>query len=68
VAKTSVAVLQAQDNSLKSADEMEEEDVKVKKAKLQELLRRATPSDLEQANQLMKELVGYVCRKIILNF
>ncbi|KAL7750509.1 ARF-binding protein [Sorochytrium milnesiophthora] len=59
VAPSALAVLQ-QGDTLKSADEMEEEDTLEKKAKLQELLRRATPNDLEEANRLMKELVGYV--------
>lgn len=50
--------------TLRSADEMEEEDTIVKKAKLQELLRRARPGDLEEANKLMKELVGEVRRSL----
>ncbi|KAI9178699.1 ARF-binding protein [Blastocladiella emersonii ATCC 22665] len=59
VAQSAVAVLNQRNETLRSADELEEEDVMVKKAKLQELLRRASPADLEQANQLMKELVGF---------
>ncbi|ORZ39251.1 hypothetical protein BCR44DRAFT_1427520 [Catenaria anguillulae PL171] len=58
VAQSQVAVLTQPAETLRSADEMEEEDTIVKKAKLQELLRRARPGDLEEANRLMKELVG----------
>ncbi|KNE59087.1 hypothetical protein AMAG_03431 [Allomyces macrogynus ATCC 38327] len=59
VAESAVAVMLQPNESLKSAEEMEEEEIAVKKAKLQELLRRASPADLEEANILMKELVGY---------
>ncbi|KAJ3366059.1 hypothetical protein GGF32_007559 [Allomyces javanicus] len=59
VAQSAVAVMLHPNESLKSAEEMEEEEIAVKKAKLQELLRRASPADLEEANILMKELVGY---------
>jgi len=31
--------------------------------KLQELLRRGTPEDLEKANELMKVMAGYVSQK-----
>ncbi|KAI9139249.1 hypothetical protein BKA69DRAFT_1086803 [Paraphysoderma sedebokerense] len=59
VAESAVSVLAGAPESLKSADEMEAEDRMIKQAKLQELLRRATPADLEEANQLMKDLSGY---------
>lgn len=45
--------------SLKSAAEMEEEDRAAHSAKLQELIRRGTPQDLAEANQLMKVMAGF---------
>ncbi|KAJ1516464.1 hypothetical protein HMI54_009335, partial [Coelomomyces lativittatus] len=45
--------------TLRSAMEIEEEDLIIKKAKLQELLRKGGPSELAEANVLMKELSGY---------
>lgn len=45
--------------SLKTEHELEEEDKVVQGAKLQELLRLATPAALEQANDLMKVMAGY---------
>ena len=45
--------------AIKSRQEMEEEDKVAQAAKLQELLRRATPADLAAANDLMKVMVGY---------
>lgn len=45
--------------SLKSASEMEEEDRAAHSAKLQELIRRGTPADLAEANQLMKVMAGF---------
>ncbi|OMH86225.1 putative ADP-ribosylation factor-binding protein [Zancudomyces culisetae] len=38
---------------------MEKEDIEAMKVKLQELLRRATPQDLREANKLMKLITGY---------
>ncbi|PKY38291.1 VHS-domain-containing protein [Rhizophagus irregularis] len=45
--------------TLKSPDELEQEDRAAQAAKLQELIRRATPADLEEANELMKVMAGY---------
>ncbi|CAG8493821.1 17205_t:CDS:10 [Acaulospora morrowiae] len=45
--------------TLKSPDELEEEDRAAQAAKLQELIRRGTPADLEEANELMKVMAGY---------
>lgn len=45
--------------NLKSADEMEEEERSYQSAKLQELIRRGTPKDLQEANKLMKVMAGY---------
>ncbi|CUS09677.1 unnamed protein product [Tuber aestivum] len=44
---------------LKSAEEMEEEERAAQSAKLQELIRRGTPADLQEANHLMKIMAGY---------
>ncbi|OJJ47515.1 hypothetical protein ASPZODRAFT_63344 [Penicilliopsis zonata CBS 506.65] len=52
------AVLNPSDN-LRSAEEMEEEDREAQSAKLQELIRRGTPADLQEANRLMKVMAGY---------
>ncbi|BEJ13198.1 hypothetical protein CspHIS471_0303720 [Cutaneotrichosporon sp. HIS471] len=43
---------------LKSPEELEDEDRNAKQAKLQELIRRATPRDLAAAQELMKQLAG----------
>jgi len=48
-----------QRQNLKSADEMEEEERAYQSAKLQELIRRGTPKDLQEANKLMKVMAGY---------
>lgn len=45
--------------TLKSAEEMEEEEREAHAAKLQELIRRGTPADLQEANHLMKIMAGY---------
>lgn len=45
--------------NLKSADEMEEEEKAAQSAKLQELIRRGGPEDLQEANRLMKVMAGY---------
>ncbi|PLN81285.1 VHS-domain-containing protein [Aspergillus taichungensis] len=52
------AVLNPSDN-LRSAEEMEEEEREAQSAKLQELIRRGTPADLQEANRLMKIMAGY---------
>ncbi|CAO1628623.1 unnamed protein product [Sympodiomycopsis kandeliae] len=46
------------ENSLQTPDELEEEDRAAQAAKLQELIRRGTPRDLEQAQELMKIMSG----------
>jgi transposase InsO family protein len=38
---------------------MEEEEREAQSAKLQELIRRGTPADLQEANRLMKVMAGY---------
>lgn len=45
--------------NLQSADEMEEEERAAQAAKLQELIRRGGPEDLQEANRLMKVMAGY---------
>ncbi|EMD36193.1 hypothetical protein CERSUDRAFT_137817 [Gelatoporia subvermispora B] len=45
-------------SNLKTAEELEAEDREAQEAKLQELIRRGTPRDLEAAQQLMKSLAG----------
>ncbi|KAL4781905.1 VHS domain-containing protein [Aspergillus varians] len=52
------AVLNPSDN-LRSAEEMEEEEREAQSAKLQELIRRGTPADLQEANRLMKIMAGF---------
>ena len=44
--------------NLKTAEELENEDREAQSAKLQELIRRGTPRDLAQAQELMKTLAG----------
>lgn len=46
------------ENNLQSPEELEEEDRAAQSAKLQELIRRGTPRDLEQAQELMKIMSG----------
>lgn len=41
---------------------MEEEEKAAQSAKLQELIRRGTPHDLQEANKLMKVMAGYDTR------
>lgn len=41
---------------------MEEEDRAAQSAKLQELIRRGRPQDLQEANKLMKVMAGYDTR------
>ncbi|THH01978.1 hypothetical protein EW026_g837 [Hermanssonia centrifuga] len=45
-------------SNLKTAEELENEDREAQSAKLQELIRRGTPRDLAQAQELMKALAG----------
>ncbi|KAI0190661.1 VHS domain-containing protein [Xylaria flabelliformis] len=61
VRRDDVAVLNPSD-SLKSAEEMEEEEREAQSAKLQELIRRGAPEDLQEANRLMKIMAGYDTR------
>ncbi|KAF3763783.1 VHS-domain-containing protein [Cryphonectria parasitica EP155] len=61
VRKDDAAVLNPSDN-LKSAEEMEEEEREAQSAKLQELIRRGAPEDLQEANRLMKIMAGYDTR------
>ncbi|KAI1267080.1 ADP-ribosylation factor-binding protein GGA2 [Xylariaceae sp. FL1019] len=61
VRKDDAAVLNPSDN-LKSAEEMEEEEKEAQSAKLQELIRRGAPEDLQEANRLMKIMAGYDTR------
>jgi ADP-ribosylation factor-binding protein GGA len=49
--------------NLKSAEEMEEEEKAAQSAKLQELIRRGGPEDLQEANRLMKVMAGYDTRQ-----
>ncbi|KAJ5537025.1 hypothetical protein N7513_010211 [Penicillium frequentans] len=58
VRREDAAVLNPSDN-LRSAEEMEEEEKEAQSAKLQELIRRGTPADLQEANRLMKVMAGY---------
>ncbi|KAL9611011.1 MAG: hypothetical protein Q9167_004325 [Letrouitia subvulpina] len=58
VRREDAAVLNPSDN-LQSADEMEEEEKTAQSAKLQELIRRGRPEDLQEANRLMKVMAGY---------
>ncbi|KAG8991044.1 hypothetical protein FRB93_002933 [Tulasnella sp. JGI-2019a] len=44
--------------NLKSPEELENEDREAQQAKLQELIRRGTPRDLQAAQELMKSLAG----------
>ncbi|KAK7897912.1 ARF-binding protein [Exophiala xenobiotica] len=61
VRREDAAVLNPSDN-LRSAEEMEEEDRAAQSAKLQELIRRGRPQDLQEANRLMKVMAGYDTR------
>ncbi|KAL4921588.1 VHS domain-containing protein [Aspergillus aurantiobrunneus] len=58
IRREDAAVLNPSDN-LRSAEEMEEEEREAQSAKLQELIRRGTPADLQEANRLMKVMAGY---------
>jgi ADP-ribosylation factor-binding protein GGA len=48
--------------NLQSAEEMEQEERAAQSAKLQELIRRGGPADLQEANRLMKVMAGYDTR------
>ncbi|KAJ8607582.1 hypothetical protein MRB53_040213 [Persea americana] len=62
IRREDAAVLTPSDN-LKSAEEMESEEREAQSAKLQELIRRGTPHDLQEANKLMKVMAGYDTRR-----
>ncbi|KYG50368.1 hypothetical protein M433DRAFT_57267 [Acidomyces richmondensis BFW] len=62
VRREDAAVLNPSDN-LRSAEEMEAEEREAQSAKLQELIRRGTPHDLQEANRLMKVMAGYDTRR-----
>ncbi|KAK2628807.1 hypothetical protein QTJ16_001910 [Diplocarpon rosae] len=62
VRRDDAAVLNPSDN-LRSAEEMEEEEKAAQSAKLQELIRRGGPEDLQEANRLMKVMAGYDTRQ-----
>ncbi|RMD42367.1 hypothetical protein DV735_g2786, partial [Chaetothyriales sp. CBS 134920] len=61
VRRDDAAVLNPSDR-LQSAEEMEEEERTAQSAKLQELIRRGGPQDLQEANRLMKIMAGYDTR------
>ncbi|KAI9847270.1 MAG: hypothetical protein M1837_002856 [Sclerophora amabilis] len=61
VRREDAAVLNPTD-SLKSAEEMEEEERAAQSAKLQELIRRGGPEELQEANKLMKVMAGFDTR------
>lgn len=52
------AVLNPSDN-LKTLDDLQKEEAIVHSAKLQELIRRGKPLDLQEANKLMKIMAGF---------
>lgn len=58
VNKDDAAVLNPTD-TLKSPQELEEEERDAQSAKLDELLRRGTPADLQEANHLMSIMAGF---------
>ncbi|KAK0892417.1 ARF-binding protein [Friedmanniomyces endolithicus] len=58
IRREDAAVLNPSDN-LRSAEEMEAEERAAQSAKLQELIRRGSPPDLQEANKLMKVMAGY---------
>ncbi|KAK2813088.1 hypothetical protein FQN50_000765 [Emmonsiellopsis sp. PD_5] len=61
IRREDAAVLNPSDN-LQSAEEMEEEERAAQSAKLQELIRRGGPEDLQEANRLMKVMAGFDTR------
>jgi ADP-ribosylation factor-binding protein GGA len=58
-----MGLLTSVQQNLKSAEEMEEEEKAAQSAKLQELIRRGGPEDLQEANRLMKIMAGYDTRQ-----
>ncbi|KAF7732318.1 hypothetical protein EC973_005214 [Apophysomyces ossiformis] len=58
IVESSISTL-VPDDSLKSAEELEEEERTAQSAKLQELIRRGRPQDLVEANKLIKVISGY---------
>ncbi|CAN6658436.1 ADP-ribosylation factor-binding protein Gga2p [Trichomonascus vanleenenianus] len=58
VDRDDAAVLNPSD-TLKSAAELEQEERDAQSAKLQELIRRGTPRDLQEANHLMSVMAGF---------
>lgn len=62
VRREDAAVLNPSDN-LKSAEEMEQEERAAQSAKLQELIRRGGPEELQEANRLMKIMAGFDTRQ-----
>ncbi|KAM9916010.1 hypothetical protein OXX59_010274, partial [Metschnikowia pulcherrima] len=53
-----VAVLNPSE-TIKSLEEIQKEEAVVHSAKLQELIRRGKPQDLQEANKLMKIMAGF---------
>lgn len=60
------AVLNPSDN-LKSLEELQKEEAVVHSAKLQELIRRGRPQDLQEANKLMKIMAGFKNDNVVEN-
>lgn len=58
ISLSDAAVLNPSEN-FQSASEMEKEEREAQEAKLQELIRRGTPADLQEANRLMKIMSGF---------
>lgn len=58
ISLSDAAVLNPTEN-FQSAAEMEKEEREAQEAKLQELIRRGTPADLQEANRLMKIMSGF---------
>lgn len=58
ISASDAAVLNPAEN-LQSAAELEQEERDAQEAKLQELIRRGTPADLQEANRLMKIMAGF---------
>lgn len=58
ISLSDAAVLNSTEN-FQSAAEMEREEREAQEAKLQELIRRGTPADLQEANRLMKIMSGF---------
>lgn len=54
-----LAALTPEQDTLKSAAELEREDREAQSAKLQELIRSGSPQDLKEANRLMSIMAGF---------